>query len=242
MTGVLTTLVALLVVWIGLGCAKPHPARKAAGWVVGLLITEALLGALLVKGGYVEGNTSDARVLVQCIHFTNTMALLAALTLTAWWLSAWPRLPVVGTDSRSNRKMLAGITIAMTVIVGATGSVAALADTLFPSPSLRAALAQDFSRTAPLIIRTRWIHPTAAVVAVVLAVWLAIRLPRSRVSRVVILLSALQIALGFADVLVLAPVWMQIAHLLGADLFWIALVVLASEAFPHSQPGVLIDN
>jgi cytochrome c oxidase assembly protein subunit 15 len=29
-------------------------------------------------------------------------------------------------------------------------------------------------------------------------------------------------------VLLLAPVWMQILHLLGADLYWVALVTLAA--------------
>jgi cytochrome c oxidase assembly protein subunit 15 len=31
------------------------------------------------------------------------------------------------------------------------------------------------------------------------------------------------------DVVFLAPVWLQIAHLLGADILWAALVVLAAR-------------
>jgi hypothetical protein len=46
----------------------------------------------------------------------------------------------------------------------------------------------------------------------------------------VLLLLALQCGLGVADVALLAPVWMQIVHLLGADLLWIALVVLTAES------------
>jgi cytochrome c oxidase assembly protein subunit 15 len=38
-----------------------------------------------------------------------------------------------------------------------------------------------------------------------------------------------QFALGIADVLLLAPAWMQLVHLLGADLYWVALVLLAAE-------------
>jgi cytochrome c oxidase assembly protein subunit 15 len=41
-------------------------------------------------------------------------------------------------------------------------------------------------------------------------------------------LLGLQFVLGIADVLLLAPVWMQILHLLGADLYWVALVTLAA--------------
>ncbi len=43
------------------------------------------------------------------------------------------------------------------------------------------------------------------------------------------MLLALQCALGVADVVLLAPLWLQITHLLGADLLWIALVVLAAR-------------
>ena len=46
---------------------------------------------------------------------------------------------------------------------------------------------------------------------------------------VVVLLLVLQYGLGIADLTLLAPLWMQIVHLLGADLLWIALVVLAAR-------------
>jgi heme A synthase len=39
-------------------------------------------------------------------------------------------------------------------------------------------------------------------------------------------LLGLQYALGLADVLLLAPLWLQLLHLFGADLFWIALILL----------------
>jgi cytochrome c oxidase assembly protein subunit 15 len=42
-------------------------------------------------------------------------------------------------------------------------------------------------------------------------------------------LLVLQFVLGITDVLLLAPAWMQLLHLLGADLYWIALVSLAAE-------------
>ena len=38
----------------------------------------------------------------------------------------------------------------------------------------------------------------------------------------------MQFVLGAADVLLLAPVWLQLVHLLGADLYWVALVVGAA--------------
>jgi cytochrome c oxidase assembly protein subunit 15 len=35
--------------------------------------------------------------------------------------------------------------------------------------------------------------------------------------------------LGILDVAFLAPVWLQILHLLGADILWAAIVVLAAR-------------
>jgi len=39
----------------------------------------------------------------------------------------------------------------------------------------------------------------------------------------------LQMVLGVGDVLLLAPTWMQLVHLLGADLYWIVLVMVAAD-------------
>jgi cytochrome c oxidase assembly protein subunit 15 len=240
MTGILTTLVAVLVAWVFWKRPRGHRSRRAAVWVVVLLITEALLGAVLVLGGYVEANASNARVAMQCIHFTNTMLLLAALTLTAWWINH-PRLTAelgapfiaargderAATNPKGTRN-LAIATILLTILTGATGAVAALADTLFPSASLRAGLIDDFAASAPLLVRMRWVHPAASILAlacIVLLCWRA----RKRIAATVASLLGLQFVLGIADVLLLAPQWMQILHLLGADVFWIALVILAAE-------------
>jgi cytochrome c oxidase assembly protein subunit 15 len=169
------------------------------------------------------------RVFMQCVHFTNTMLLLAALSLTWWWLG--DREPVSSQPASSRH--LAWFALAATVVVGATGSVAALADTLFPAPSLRAGLMQDFAATAPLIVRMRWLHPAASVVALVCALLLCLRL-RSRLGNVVLALVAAQLLLGAADVLLLAPTWMQVLHLLGADIYWIALVATCSSVIAPS--------
>jgi cytochrome c oxidase assembly protein subunit 15 len=50
-----------------------------------------------------------------------------------------------------------------------------------------------------------------------------------RLSALVLLLLVFQYVLGVLDVTFLAPVWLQIAHLLGADLLWVALIVLAAR-------------
>lgn len=227
MTGVCVFLVLALVVWTFYATKKGHRARRAAVASVVLLVTEALLGAVLVLGGYVEHNISAARIVMQSVHFTNTMLLLGALSLTAWWLGDPKWLDT--SRLRSTRPLVwpAWIAAGATIVVGATGALAALADTLFPSPSLQAALAADFAATSPLLVRMRWMHPAAAVVGLCCVLWLVMRV-RSRLSWLVAGLLGLQFVLGIGDILLLAPVWMQIMHLLGADLYWIAFVGLAA--------------
>ncbi len=221
MTGFVTTLVAVLIAWTFVARPRGDRSRRAVVWCGILLITEALLGALLVKGGYVEGNASDMRVVMQCIHFTNTMLLLAAITLTWWWLRDRPRL---STDLGPQAHVVAWTSLIATLFVGGTGSVAALADTLFPPTSLQAAFLQDFAAHSPLLVRMRWLHPATAVIALSCAIWIALQL-RNKLGQLVVALVCLQLLLGAADVLLLAPTWLQILHLLGADLYWIALVI-----------------
>ena len=245
MTGFCSTLVAVLIAWVFVARAKGDRARRAAVWVGVLLVTEALLGAVLVKGGYVEFNASNARVFVQGVHFTNTMLLVAALTLTWWWVRrGFPQRlkpqAVGGANGRAEArplqsemvateaKGLVWLSLVATMVVGATGSVAALADTLFPAPSLRVGLMEDFSAAAPLLVRMRWVHPAAALVGVVCVAWLCVRV-RGSAARWLGWLMGLQLVLGVGDVLLLAPTWMQVLHLLGADLYWVALVVVCAE-------------
>ncbi len=222
LSGIITWLVAGLIAWTFLARPRGHRARHAVVWTGALLLTEALLGAVLVKGGYVEANASVARVIVQGVHFSNTLLLLAAMTISWWWLGT---REAVALDRRS--RTIAWISLATTLIVGATGAIAALADTLFPSPTLSAALLQDFAANAPLLIRMRWLHPAAAILGLVCAIWLSLHL-RSRLGRTLLVLIGLQLLLGVGDVLLLAPTWMQVLHLFGADLYWIALVAACS--------------
>lgn len=234
MSGICTVLVAVLISWTFVTRGRGDRARKAAVWSGVLLVTEALLGAVLVLGGYVDRNTSDMRVVVQCVHFTNTMLLLSALTLTWWWLrepSAAGSLS--GEKTRSRR--VAWFALALTILTGATGSVAALADTLFPSPSVREGLAQDFAANAPLLVHMRWMHPAAAILAFAATILLCLRLRRPAALWIGGLL-ALQVVLGLADLFALAPVTLQVLHLLGADLFWIALVAGCSNLIFAERP------
>ncbi len=121
-----------------------------------------------------------------------------------------------------------------------SGAVAALGDTLYPSASLAEGLRADLSATSHLLIRLRMLHPVFAVSAVAIAMLIAPRLARDddatgqRLARVVVAVSGLQVLAGLTNVLLLAPIWMQLVHLLLADAVWISLVLLGAQVL---SPG-----
>jgi heme a synthase len=239
MTGGSAFLVIGLLVWTFRGTVKGQAARTLAVVSMVLLLNEAFLGALLVKLGYVTGNQSVGRVVVLSVHLSNTLLLLAALTLTATLLGTGQTSRELG--ARGAKKLWALLGLAATLVVGVSGSLAALGDTLFPASSLRAAFAQDFAAGSPWLLRLRGIHPASAVVAAIFVFWLVAQARRAgarRLAGLVLGLLGFQFVLGLADVVLLAPVWMQILHLLGADLYWVALVALATAViWPNLNAG-----
>jgi heme a synthase len=209
--------------------AAGHPARRAAGWSVALMLVEAAVGAGLVLFELVADDASTARALFMAVHLANTFLLLAALALTADRLGA-PRV----TTPRSPAARRVGITaLVLLVIAGASGAVAALGNTLFPARTLAEALAADLSPTSHLLIRLRIGHPLLATAAAAATLWLVAlvlraaaaagaRAPWARAAGLFVLV---QVAVGLGSVALLAPTALQLAHLLLADLVWIAVVL-----------------
>jgi cytochrome c oxidase assembly protein subunit 15 len=242
-SGIDTLFVLALFFWTLASAPKRHLAR---GWAIAVLIltfNEALLGALLVKLGLVAHNASPARALYLGLHLTNTLLLLGALALTAHFLSRRTGNMRGSVEFRGRGLALTGLIAVL--LVGVTGSLAALGDTLYPAHDLARAIAQDFSSGSGWLLRIRWLHPAFSLVAGVFIVGLVARGLRRFDSRglalLVLGLLGLQYLLGVADIALLAPTWLQMMHLLGADLLWIALVVLSARlcvapAEPVSSP------
>ena len=231
MSGVALVAVAALWLWSRRSFSRDNRARKMALASVAFLITEALLGAVLVRFDYVDKNASVGRVISLSVHLVNTLFLLATLTLTAWYSRGAP------STGRRSSLVLAALPIAMLVCV--TGAIAALGDTLFPAVSLAEGLRQDFSGAANFLLRLRVLHPVFAVLGALYFAGVSILVLRShqasRLAICVLVLAITQLSAGGLNVLLLAPVWMQITHLLLADLVWIALVLLAVEAQPRMR-------
>ena len=232
-TSVISLLMVIgLVVWCWRVTKKGDWARYSAVLAAAFLATEGLLGAALVLLKHVGNDQSTGRILFLCLHFGNTLLLLATLSLTAVWLSTGSRRFTLG--SRWGKVGSIGLGLLATMVTGITGAVAALADTLYPATSLPSSLAQDFSSLTPALLRVRLLHPAIAMVGVCYVLWVILRnsIGRNRFSRsaiALIILLFVQVGVGVTNVLFLVPVWLQIVHLFVADALGILLVLASAD-------------
>jgi heme A synthase len=226
----------LLVVGLVIGARRVFPPRhgaRRAAYASGILIlTEALIGAGLVLLEYVADDASIARGFWVSGHLANTFLLVAALTLTPLWAAGLPGPRLRGHVALAS---VFAIALAGVLVLGTSGAVTALGDTLFPVTSWAEGKAQTFSETAHLFVRLRIWHPTLAVAvggAVVVAALVALRsdVRQARLARGVVSLYLLELAIGLLNVWTLAPMEIQLVHLLLADLIWITLVALTASA------------
>jgi heme a synthase len=228
MTGLDSVLVVVLLAWAFRVYPRRHPVRLWAALSGLFLVTEALIGAALVKLEHVARNASTGRGYSLSTHLVNTLTLLACLALTAWWSTGRPAV-----RTRGRAAAMAAISLAVVMMLGISGAIAALGDTLYPAQSLAAGLAQDFDPAASIFVRLRLLHPVIAVCA---AFWLLFygvssgqRRPDVRRAAWIMLgFLGAQVLAGATNLLLLAPGWMQMVHLLLADLLWISLVLLCA--------------
>lgn len=241
-SGLAFLLVVGLLIWAWRSFPKGSAVRLVALLSFIFICLEALIGAGLVLFGLTAKNDSVARAIVLAVHLVNTFLLLGALVLTAWWASSG-RTPRWRGQSAIFWPLMGGL-LGM-IAVGALGAVTALGDTLFPAGTLLEGVRQDLSPTAHFLVQLRVIHPVLAVVVGLATIWLSLHVQAKRVDRVVQSMARLvglsviiQLGVGMLNLFLLAPVAMQLIHLLMADLIWIALVLLtaAAMAVPARQP------
>jgi heme A synthase len=239
-SGLALVLVVTLGVWAFRAYPKGHAVRRGAAASVAFIFSEALVGAGLVLLELVAHDASLKRAVALPTHLVNTFFLLAALSLTAWWSTVTPRDaagPAVRLRGQGGVGTLLGAALAGTLLLGVTGAVTALGDTLFPAGSLTEGMRQDLAPTAHFLLRLRVWHPTLALAVggmmLVTAgvVWLRRDDRRTqRLALAIVLLFLAQLVAGVANLLLLAPIWMQLVHLLLADAVWITLVLLTASA------------
>ncbi len=213
---------------------------RAAALTLLFIVFEAAIGAGLVLGELVADNDSVARAIVVALHLTNTLMLTACAALTAWRAGgkAAPRLSAL-VASRI------GIALALLIVTSMTGAVTALGDTLFPveptlGPSLFAKVQADLDAANHFLVRLRAIHPfvaigTALALLGILAP-LALRAgDRNGWARAALIATLAETAIGLLNVALAAPGWLQVVHLLTAQLLWVAVLLAGYDATPADE-------
>ncbi len=231
LSGIALVLVVGLWIWALRRFPREVSARKWAGAALGLILVEVLVGAGLVLMEWVGEDASTGRAASIALHLIITFGLLASLALAAWHggptrAAAPPAVP----------RLIAGALILGMLVVGMSGALTALGDTLFPPETLRQGLTQDIAPGVHFLIRLRALHPLLSGAVVIGGIlWadgrrrvVALRGAKWRLTALRGLL-LIQLAAGAANVILLAPVWLQILHLLLANLVWILLVLCLAE-------------
>ena len=221
---------------------KSHPMRKAV--IASLIFTgvEAWIGKYLVQQHLVAHNATIARAVWMSIHLVNTFFLLTSLTLTAWWASGRERINLRGQGATGVALFLC---FAAMIALGVSGAVTALGDTLFPIHNHEEAVRASLVPGAHFLIRLRLLHPYIAGsvgLYLLLIAGLTAHLRPSPQTRHwangVGTVFVAQICIGFLNVHLLAPVWMQVIHLVMADIVWVVVSLLALSAVSVSVPHV----
>jgi len=237
MSGLALALVVTLFVWAFRAYAPGHPVRRWAAWSLVFILTEALLGAALVLLGHVAKNESTGRIYSLSAHLINTFLLLASLALAAWWASLRDAAPAGPRKGGGSLPLLvSALPLAALVLVAIAGAITALGDTLFPAHSLAEGMRDDFASTAHFLVRLRIIHPAMAIAAAGFLGWLAMTEFRARrtlrlywLSGGLLALVVAEVLAGAGNILLRAPLPMQLIHLLIADSLWITLVLFSTE-------------
>lgn len=219
-----------------------------------LVLVEGFIGAVLVKKELVAGDASMSRAVVISLHLVNTMALMAAATSAAWWAGR-PSFAQRG-DGVPRILVSRGVLLALIVVLtltNATGAVTALGDTLFPKQpaldgGLLAQVRDDLSAGQHFLVRLRILHPIVAVFSAMLVLGVSLGLQRQKDARgsdAFRLLRAVQhgiltqLGLGVLNVLLAAPGWMQVLHLLMAQCVWVLVWLVLLETWPRVQEPAL---
>lgn len=232
-SGLTLLLVGGMVVWGWMAFPRRHPVRLGVLLSVLFVLSEAAVGAGLVRFELVADNASAARAITIAAHLVNTFLLLGALTLTAWWASTGRRLQM---RSQGGLVWILGLSLAGVLLLGMSGAVTALGDTLFPAESLMQGIRQDLNQTTYFLLRLRVVHPLLAMIvafgasagALTIRGW-SESATTDRLALGLVGLFGVQLLAGLANVVLLAPIWLQQVHLLLADLVWVCLVLLAAS-------------
>lgn len=253
LTSLLVGVLALiLVVWAVRRFGGHHRVSRAAFASLALTVVEALLGAALVRFDLVVDNPSGIRGFVVGAHLVNTLLLLGAYTLTAAWASGereespWGRLLLTGQGATG---WLLAVGLGALCLLGASGAVTALGDTLYPVSEMTAETFAQLPPAGAVLVRLRILHPFLAVAVgiylIVAAALIRLLRPHPRMAGFGLTLAVLftiQLGIGMLSIALAAPVWIQLVHLAMAYGVWVSWVLLTLAALSTRAPRAALSD
>jgi len=204
---------------------KESLVRTVTNYLTFFVIFEALIGAVIVIFEWVGLNSSLPRIIAVPIHLVNTFGLLGSYAILYKILQD----DLQNIKNMFNKNFL--LISSLFLLSGATGSITALADVLFPSASFIEGFLADFDRTSEVLTRLRILHPiissTLSIVLYVYATGIRKKYNVSVKSLQILILIA--VFLGVINVLSNIVLPLSILHLAIADFLWISYIYVSID-------------
>ena len=204
---------------------KDSLVRMVTNYLTFFVIFEALIGAVIVIFEWVGLNSSLPRIIAVPIHLVNTFGLLGSYAILYKILQD----DLQNIKNMFNKNFL--LISSLFLLSGATGSITALADVLFPSASFVEGFLADFDRTSEVLTRLRILHPIiSSILSIVLYVYATGIRKKYNVSvKPLQILILIAVFLGVINVLSNIVLPLSILHLAIADFLWISYIYVSID-------------
>ena len=204
---------------------KDSLVRTVTNFLTFFVILEALIGAVIVIFEWVGLNSSLPRIIAVPIHLVNTFGLLGSYAILC---------KILQDDLENIRPMFNKNFILISslfLLSGATGSITALADVLFPSASFIEGFLADFDKTSEVLTRLRILHPIVSSTLSIVLYAYATGISKKYNVRVkpLQLLIIFAVFLGVFNVLSNIILPLSILHLAIADFLWISYIYVSID-------------
>jgi len=202
---------------------KGSLVRSVTNYLTFFVIFEAIIGAIIVLYEWVGLNSSLPRIVAVPIHLVNTFGLLGCYAIL--YKIVEDDLKVIKSIFNRNFILISSLFL----LSGATGSITALADVLFPSASFIEGFLEDFDKTSEVLTRLRILHPIiSSGLSVVLYIY-STKINKKYGVNVKLLKTFVIVAvlLGVLNVISNIVLPLSILHLAIADFLWISYIYVS---------------
>lgn len=228
-----------------------HTVRKATAWSLGTVMFSALIGAALVKFGWVTYDKSLSRAITMPIHLVNNYILLGSLVVAALAATniSKPSFKHQGAVGTSLKFALGGF-----FLLGMTGALSAMGKTAYSTELAQAntffqRIQMHLGDAAPPLLRGGVLHPLLATSVGLLIVWVCGFVANKRKdpdvefwAKATVSVYSVQFVFGLVNLIFSAPLWMQLTHLALAIANWVTLVMVVAFALRQKYAEIPADQ